>query len=780
MRTGPVGHPAGPGRPGGGVPAAIAAGHLRRQLAGHLGRYPSGARGVFLLGGRAQRRYAVGALEQHLLASRHPSRGLGILTGTLRTLILLAVLVAVGGVALLVRWPAGLRRRRSAGHPGGRRPCWRRWPAWPPCWSRAHTTPAARSGTPFGRRCCPRSCTPTSASEPAVRIGSSLLVLAGVLWGSAASAGTGPGGGAVGTTPPRRAPRRRLSRGPAGRQRGLAPVAAGRPGRMRRTGGVAQPVGPRHDRPLGAVGFRGRPGPRRIGRAVWVGGLIVLAAVLYGPAPAQARCGRTGCGGAPLLGHRHLGGGVDRGVRRVPGLAAAGLVEGADHHGLRDDPAAQGHAGDGGRRGRVVQPPLGRPAAPARRRYRPAPPRGPRCRDAPSGQLATGAARRAGTARARARPGPAGTARARALPRFRRWLAFEAALAIGVVALTGALIDAAPPQGETAAAAARAFTAHAPVGSDVLSVAVYPLVPGTVHVAVQLTNRASMPVDAFQVTAQLSLPSRQVGPITVPLTHPFTGSWVADSVVVPLGGRWQLAGGRAHRSHHGNRPGLSTSRSTDRKQTRCPGFSKVVVAATGGTGHVRIRRPGLGARHRRSQHGPEGRGNHAGFSGPQRGGDGVHRQDPDLLPVRPSGPRGRPRERPGWTTQIHTAALNPPVNTDDGPITSYVSEVDWSGGSIPPGHFQEFYVLAQQLPTTTDQVVFKALQTYSDGNVVRWIQTTPPGGPVPDHPAPVLTLTAPASSSGRAASSGSGGDTAARRSPAWCWAPSGCCSGSWP
>jgi uncharacterized protein YcnI len=118
-----------------------------------------------------------------------------------------------------------------------------------------------------------------------------------------------------------------------------------------------------------------------------------------------------------------------------------------------------------------------------------------------------------------------------------------------------------------------------------------------------------------------------------------------------------------------------------------------------------------------------------------------------------------PEETPGWTNQVHTAPLNPPVNTDDGPITSYVSEVDWSGGSIPPGHFQEFYVLAQQLPTTTNQVVFKALQTYSDGTVVRWIELTPPGGPEPEHPAPVLTLTAPASDA--PASSSGGSDTTA-------------------
>ena len=103
-----------------------------------------------------------------------------------------------------------------------------------------------------------------------------------------------------------------------------------------------------------------------------------------------------------------------------------------------------------------------------------------------------------------------------------------------------------------------------------------------------------------------------------------------------------------------------------------------------------------------------------------------------------------PNRRRAGLTRSHTVPLNPPVTTDDGPLTEYVSEVDWFGGAIKPGHFQEFYVLAQQLPTDTNQVVFKALQTYSDGNVVRWIEATPPGGPEPAHPAPVLTLTAAA------------------------------------
>lgn len=97
---------------------------------------------------------------------------------------------------------------------------------------------------------------------------------------------------------------------------------------------------------------------------------------------------------------------------------------------------------------------------------------------------------------------------------------------------------------------------------------------------------------------------------------------------------------------------------------------------------------------------------------------------------------------PGWTDQITTTKLATPIKTDDGTITDVVSQVTWTGGSIAPGHYQDFTVDFGQLPTGTDQLVFKALQTYSNGNVVRWIDTTQPGQPAPDHPAPTLKLTA--------------------------------------
>jgi uncharacterized protein YcnI len=101
-----------------------------------------------------------------------------------------------------------------------------------------------------------------------------------------------------------------------------------------------------------------------------------------------------------------------------------------------------------------------------------------------------------------------------------------------------------------------------------------------------------------------------------------------------------------------------------------------------------------------------------------------------------------PQAEPGWTDTIVTRTLNPPIQTDDGPVTEAVSQVVWTGGAIAPGHFSEFHVLVQQLPKDADQVVFKAVQTYSNGDVVRWIDPVVPGQPGPDHPTPILTLTA--------------------------------------
>jgi uncharacterized protein YcnI len=113
----------------------------------------------------------------------------------------------------------------------------------------------------------------------------------------------------------------------------------------------------------------------------------------------------------------------------------------------------------------------------------------------------------------------------------------------------------------------------------------------------------------------------------------------------------------------------------------------------------------------------------------------------------------------GWTISVKTITLAKPLVTDDGSFTSAVSEVIWSGGKIAPGQFQDFSVSADPLPQGESQMVFKAIQTYSNGDVVRWIDVPQPGQPAPDHPAAVLTLTTGAAGSGGTA--GTGGTTGA-------------------
>jgi len=121
----------------------------------------------------------------------------------------------------------------------------------------------------------------------------------------------------------------------------------------------------------------------------------------------------------------------------------------------------------------------------------------------------------------------------------------------------------------------------------------------------------------------------------------------------------------------------------------------------------------------------------------------------------------------GWTSTVTEVKLNPPVQTDDGPVAQAVSEIVWtsvSGGGTAPSQFQEFPILVQRLPTDADQAVFKALQTYSDGTVVRWIDPVVAGQKAPDHPTPILALTAASSGSTTATTTagtaGSGSATA--------------------
>lgn len=106
---------------------------------------------------------------------------------------------------------------------------------------------------------------------------------------------------------------------------------------------------------------------------------------------------------------------------------------------------------------------------------------------------------------------------------------------------------------------------------------------------------------------------------------------------------------------------------------------------------------------------------------------------------------------PGWKIDVTRTRPTTPVKTDHGEQSEVVSKVTWSGGRIAPGEFQRFGLSLGPLPTGVRTLYFKALQTYTDPkdrtSVVRWIQL-PDGGGEPRHPAPSITLNAPAAAPG--------------------------------
>lgn len=118
------------------------------------------------------------------------------------------------------------------------------------------------------------------------------------------------------------------------------------------------------------------------------------------------------------------------------------------------------------------------------------------------------------------------------------------------------------------------------------------------------------------------------------------------------------------------------------------------------------------------------------------------------------------RAVPGWTSSVERTTLPTPLEVFGRTVNEVVSKVTWEGGTIPPGGFEEFEVSVGPLPEDADELVFKSLQTYSSGEIVRWIELREPGATEdPEHPAPVLALTgAEAEAEARSAESGTVGE----------------------
>jgi uncharacterized protein YcnI len=69
-----------------------------------------------------------------------------------------------------------------------------------------------------------------------------------------------------------------------------------------------------------------------------------------------------------------------------------------------------------------------------------------------------------------------------------------------------------------------------------------------------------------------------------------------------------------------------------------------------------------------------------------------------------------------------------------------VESITWTGGEITGDDEAEFPITIGDVPDDVEQIDFRAVQTYDDGDVVRWIEATPEGGEEPEHPAPILAV----------------------------------------
>jgi uncharacterized protein YcnI len=83
----------------------------------------------------------------------------------------------------------------------------------------------------------------------------------------------------------------------------------------------------------------------------------------------------------------------------------------------------------------------------------------------------------------------------------------------------------------------------------------------------------------------------------------------------------------------------------------------------------------------------------------------------------------------GWTASVDGGRLGAPARG-----------ITWTRPSGSPSEHPRLAFTIGPLPDREGPLEFKVVQTYSSGDVDRWIQETPPGAPAAEFPAPVLQL----------------------------------------
>jgi uncharacterized protein YcnI len=95
------------------------------------------------------------------------------------------------------------------------------------------------------------------------------------------------------------------------------------------------------------------------------------------------------------------------------------------------------------------------------------------------------------------------------------------------------------------------------------------------------------------------------------------------------------------------------------------------------------------------------------------------------IDIPPGVTTARPQAKPGWTLDMARSG-------------DLVTAITWRG-ELPYDQLEEFLIQVK-LPATPGRIAFPTIQTCGE-RVSRWVEVGPPGGPRPEHPAPVVVVT---------------------------------------
>lgn len=102
-----------------------------------------------------------------------------------------------------------------------------------------------------------------------------------------------------------------------------------------------------------------------------------------------------------------------------------------------------------------------------------------------------------------------------------------------------------------------------------------------------------------------------------------------------------------------------------------------------------------------------------------------------------------PQVVPGWTIERTIVPLDPPLDDGHGgQLTERTAVITWTGGPLAHDQLEEFGLSVKLPDTPGETLAFPVVQTCEGGTTTAWIEVPEEGKDEPDHPAPVIELTA--------------------------------------